>query len=203
MGACCSSTNNNKKEYHKSMSTRKSKVQEANLDESKCDDKPVIPLSYRIPAQEYIEKGEYNQLNKLISSGELNVNEYIFDGCGKTPLLYAVQKSTKEIVELLLDKGADINLCEKSTGNSALYIASVDIKNDIVSLLIKNSKLDYNLKNNNHHDIFEALDEFFKGKEIPKEKKDKLNNIIKSIKEAKERSHNVEILDEQESLKRY
>jgi ankyrin repeat protein len=70
-----------------------------------------------------------------------NVNER--DESGNTPLHYTIEKNNKEITELLLLNGADINI--KNNDNKIPYdIASDDMKNFIKNIM---DKLNKNIKN--------------------------------------------------------
>jgi ankyrin repeat protein len=70
------------------------------------------------------------------------------------PLLYAVSFSTPEMIELLLDNGADPNV-QNSDGNSALHLAVLSEKTDYVRILLQHKNININLQDNSgftaHH----------------------------------------------------
>lgn len=81
---------------------------------------------------DYIDEGNYNVVNALLNAG-VNVNarkEYFFNTSNGTknvtPLMASISKQT-DIVKLLIDKGADVNLTADKTvpdwQTSALTIA--------------------------------------------------------------------------------
>jgi ankyrin repeat protein len=198
MGPCCSATPKHHPSVHnKNYKERRSNVQEANPENSVImEDKPKFRS--RNPAEHFIITGDIVSLQKLIDDGELHINELTFDGGSKTPLHFAVQNPHRAVVELLIANGADVNIPELNTGNSAIFMAAIDYKVEYVEMLLRSSKLNIGLNNNNNKDIVEFLDDFknLKSQRISAEDKGKLDLIIRRISEAVERNRNVEVLDE-------
>jgi L-ascorbate metabolism protein UlaG (beta-lactamase superfamily) len=62
----------------------------------------------------------------------------IYDGQGLTPLHWAVQSGSSEIVLYLLDNGAFVNTPEKNTGSTELHLAAALGYGDISEMLIEN-----------------------------------------------------------------
>ena len=62
------------------------------------------------------------------------------DGNGNTPLMYAAENGNKDIVKLLIDKGANVNKQDKN-GKTPLMYAVVKGNKDIVKLLIENGAI--------------------------------------------------------------
>ena len=80
---------------------------------------------------------------------------------GSSPLLFAAQKGWKEIVEILLHAGADVNFKSKS-GHDAIYFATDGDHTDIVKLLIEfgidiDPKNIYYASATDHIDMIELL----------------------------------------------
>ena len=63
-----------------------------------------------------------------------NVDEK--DGVGWTPLHYAAVEGNKEVVELLITKGADVNAKDDQSGETPLHFAAFSGHKEIVELLI-------------------------------------------------------------------
>ena len=59
------------------------------------------------------------------------------DVIGRTPIHYAALKGFTEIVDLLVQKGANIEMREKRDGMSTLYIAATYDHKDFVEKLLK------------------------------------------------------------------
>lgn len=77
---------------------------------------------------------------------------------GNTALMCASERNHKRVVEYLITKQADINVKDKTNGNTALHTACKQIDNvlfmDIVQMLIDHKELDLNQKNNAGHSAF-------------------------------------------------
>ena len=84
-----------------------------------------------------IKTGNQKELEFLILNGE-NVNKIMWYGW--TPIFHASRYNKKEIVELLISKGADINILDKN-GNTALdYAQTDDMKQFLISHGAKSGK---------------------------------------------------------------
>nr|CAI5860285.1 unnamed protein product [Callosobruchus analis] len=82
---------------------------------------------------EVIEKNDILQLKSLLSEKQ-NVN--FVDGNLMTPLQHAAYKGNKEIVQLLLDQGADVNFCEHQHNYTALHFAGLSGNSEVVLKLL-------------------------------------------------------------------
>ena len=128
--------------------------------------KPPIPNLPKISIHEAAYKNDINAVKLYIKSG-VDLNEI---GKGKpwedsrsfapgTPFFYAVTGRNKEIIELLLSNGVDVNLKNRN-GSSPLELAIILNKPEIVKLLIDgganvnvinhrgSTPLDYVIENN-------------------------------------------------------
>ena len=106
---------------------------------------------------EILRRGQKKELQKLIDNYEDDINDYSF-GTNKTLLLEAVMNCPNpEVIDMIMEKGADIDKEEYETGNTAIFLSAVDLKVDFVKSLLK---YDPNLHHRNHskQDIFEFMD---------------------------------------------
>jgi len=71
----------------------------------------------------------------LIDNGGVDIDNIIFYGNTISPLILAIQEDNAEIVKLLLQKGANVNVLEK--GKSILEIAC-ELKNPYIIKSLKN-----------------------------------------------------------------
>lgn len=58
----------------------------------------------------------------LISDGQIDVNER--DGSGNTAVFYATLRDYPDVVEMLVERGADVNIANKA-GSNALYVCAM------------------------------------------------------------------------------
>jgi len=70
----------------------------------------------------HIRRGLYEKVYDCIVKDEININERDED-TGNPPLIVAVSENNKEIVDLLLNHGADVNSKDWTSKNTALDIA--------------------------------------------------------------------------------
>jgi len=92
-----------------------------------------------------IENDDTQKVREILSAG-VNVN--FEDDGGEFPLQIACWRGKKEIVELLIENGADVNYADESEFHTALMMASRHGHAEIVRLLLKhgahvNAKDDY------------------------------------------------------------
>jgi len=80
---------------------------------------------------------DIEQLKSILKSGKLNINAYFEKEDNETLLTKAIRKNAKpELIKLLLDYGADVNLCEKSSGHSPLILACLNLNINVVKLIL-------------------------------------------------------------------
>lgn len=202
MGACCTATNKKNDRRFRTSPTGV-KVDEIPDERSILEDgKPN--LGSEKPIHIALRTGNTRLLQELIDRQEINVNDYIFGGSDKTLLHEAVQISeSSQIVETVLNNKADVNALEKETGNTAIILAALDLKLEIVKTILKFNP-NINIKNRKGQDIFMIINEYLiekkgsKKTDLTTEQSQKLQNIIEILKEYKVKSENVENLDEDE-----
>ena len=84
----------------------------------------------------HIRRGLYEKVYDCIVKDKININERDED-TGNPPLIAAVSENNKEIVELLLNHGADVNCKDWTSKNTALDIAEQKGFLSIVDVLQK------------------------------------------------------------------
>lgn len=104
------------------------------------------------PQQAYKELFNAIRANKILIVSELvnggiNVNAKIENHWTTTFLILAVENDHKQIVEILLNAGADVNAKDYWNGHTPLMLAIQNGNKDIVQMLLS-AKADPNLKNN-------------------------------------------------------
>lgn len=86
-----------------------------------------------------IEKNDVVLLKDLLTEKPLNVN--VLDENKMTPLQHAAYKGNKDIVQILLDRGADVKLCEHQHNYTSLHFAALSGNTDIcLALLMSGAK---------------------------------------------------------------
>ena len=161
MGACESSNadgnrrartrgqGNNKS---KRTATKMPKLKTADLDDSHQFDEQEIDKR-----EEILRRGVKKELQKMIDNYGDDINEYTF-GQNKTLLLEAcIVCPNPAVVDMIMEKGADIDKEEYQTGNTAIFLSALDLKVDFVKTLLKYQP---NLQHKNHsnQNIFQFLE---------------------------------------------
>ena len=156
------------------------------------------------PVKTYLSTGNHKMIQEMLNRKEILPNDFIFSSGDKTLLHEAVIVSeSPQLIETILKNGADINAVEKQTGNSALFFAALDLKLDVVSVLL-NFKPNINIKNEKGQTIFTFLSENLierkgtKKTELTAEQSDRLRAIIDMLKEYKIKSESIENLDDED-----
>jgi len=85
------------------------------------------------PGEENIE-----ELKVILNSGKIDFNNHFEKEDNETILTLAIKSNSKpEIIQVILDMGADVNLCEKSSGHSPLILACLNLNKKVVELILK------------------------------------------------------------------
>lgn len=204
MGVCCTSTNKNERRSSNVKSAQDMKVDVIPDEASILDDGGHRKIGEK-PIQQYLRAGDATQVKNYIERKEIVINEYTFGGADKTLLHEAVQLSDNtEVISVILNAGADVNAIERETGNTALILAALDLKADMVRTILKYQPKIV-IKNRKGHDIFVFLREYFTEKkgnkktDLTPEQEEKLQLIMEMLNDYKLRSDNIENLDHEGS----
>ncbi|XP_067653306.1 putative ankyrin repeat protein RF_0381 [Haliotis asinina] len=87
--------------------------------------------------------GNVELVKYVLSQNNMGIN--IRMPCWKTPLMLAAEKGHKDVVELLVDKGADVSLNVK-TGGNVLHLACYGGQLDVVKYLLSLSFININIR---------------------------------------------------------
>ena len=187
MGVCDSSNEgkqkNNKKRNqtggkgHNSTQNKKTKLVEADLDESRNISEQDIDERESI-----LRQGQTKELQRMIENYNEDINAYSF-GQNKTLLLEACMICPNpNVIDMIMEKGADIDKEEYQTGNTALFLSAVDLKVNFVKKLLNYNP---NLQHRNHanqnifdflnYQLFEQRQKF--GREMTNDERDKYQQI--------------------------
>jgi len=146
----------------------------------------------------YIEKDSLSKIEELVNRGEIDLNKLIFGG-NQSILHKAVCRGDHpKIVEFLLNSGAKIDTVETMTGSTSLFFACIDLKVEVVEVLLKfNPNLEH--KNNSNQNVFEHFMEFFdpskNGKSLSEEERKRYNAIMERLETQKRKMKYTEELD--------
>ena len=186
MGVCDSSNEakqkNNKKRNQPggkghSTQNKKTKLVEADLDESRNISEQDIDERESI-----LRQGQTKELQRMIQNYTEDINAYSF-GQNKTLLLEACMICPNpNVIDMIMEKGADIDKEEYQTGNTALFLSAVDLKVNFVKKLLNYNP---NLQHRNHanQNIFDFLNyQLFEqrqkiGREMTNDERDKYQQI--------------------------
>ncbi len=161
MGACESSNaDGNRKARTRGQGNNKSKrtatkmpkLKTADLEDSHQFDEQEIDKR-----EEILRRGVKKELQKMIDNYDDDINEYTF-GQNKTLLLEAcIVCPNAAVVDMIMEKGADIDKEEYQTGNTAIFLSALDLKVDFVKNLLRYQP---NLQHKNHsnQNIFQFLE---------------------------------------------
>ena len=186
MGVCNSQNeekrkNNNKRNQPGTKSHRdkvkKPQLVQADLDESRNMSEQDIDERESI-----LRQGQTKELQKMIENYNEDINAYTF-GQNKTLLLEACMICpNSKVIDMIMEKGADIDKEEYQTGNTALFLSAVDLKVNFVKKLL-NYKPNLQHRNHSNQNIFDFLNyQLFEqrqklGREMTNDERDKYQQI--------------------------
>ena len=157
--------------------TKMPKLATADLDSSRQAEEEGIDQRVEI-----LRRGQKKELQRMIDNYEDDINEYSF-GANKTLLLEAVINCPNPaVVDMIMEKGADVDKEEYQTGNTALFLSAVDLKVNFVRNLLKYQP-NLQHKNHNNQNIFEFLNyQLFEqrrkfGRELTEDERERYNEI--------------------------
>ena len=92
-------------------------------------------------------KNNIHAVKFLLNHPKINVNKCDSSGC--SALLYAVKNDHFEIIQLLVESGADINIANSETGQTPIICASIHNNVNTIELLLRQPQIDVNHFDNN------------------------------------------------------
>ena len=135
----------------KRTATKMPKLAKADLDSSRQVEEQEID-----ERDEILRRGQKKELQKMIDNYDADINDYTF-GQNKTLLLEAcIVCPNPAVIDMIMEKGADIDKEEYQTGNTAIFLSALDLKVDFVKNLLRYQP---NLQHRNHsrQNIFDFL----------------------------------------------
>ncbi|XP_072744431.1 ankyrin repeat and MYND domain-containing protein 2 isoform X2 [Anoplolepis gracilipes] len=81
-----------------------------------------------------ISQNEVSELKTLLAQNKIKID--FVDENGMSPLQHACYKGNKEIVQMILDQGADVNACQHEHAYTALHFAALSGNADLCHLLM-------------------------------------------------------------------
>ena len=142
---------NKENEYQSPIKEKQKELYQSKSDSKNSLFSSDIKISYRTELFQEIEKNNYKKVLEILNNDMTQINEYNIDGL--TPLHLSVIKGNKEIINLLLEKGANPNVLSLSKNQTPLhfsYLNQNDNTDEIVKTLInhgaKENILDINHK---------------------------------------------------------
>ncbi|XP_054001583.1 ankyrin repeat and MYND domain-containing protein 2 [Hylaeus anthracinus] len=83
---------------------------------------------------EKIAKNEVSELKTILAANKIKMD--FVDNNSMSPLQHACYKGNKEIVQMLLDQGADVNACQHKHAYTALHLAALSGNAELCHLLM-------------------------------------------------------------------
>ena len=137
---------------------------------------------------EILRRGNKKELQIMVNNYPDDINEYSFSK-NRTLLLEACIVCPNHcIIDILKEKGADIDKEECNTGNTAIFLSALDLKVSFVRELLKYHP-DLQHRNHANQDIFQFLnDKLIEqrkniGRDLTYDEHEKYEQIINMLKE--------------------
>ena len=191
MGVCCDSSNN----------------KQTTPIIKRYNNNDYVPLIYANPDSSYRETQSINQTSdkrsRTLQRGNVlemqamlsdypssEINEYTFSN-SRTLLIEAIIKCPNvSIIKMIMDKGANIDIPELATGNTALFLSALDLKIEFVEELLKYNP-NINHVNKEGMNIFDFLHFYIfeqrkaLGREVTQKEEELYKKIIELLKKYK------------------
>jgi len=154
------------------------------IQDKKCNDETKSDIKNEVPESnayddgkkllESVNSGNMDQVRQVLADG---VNVDYVDEDGMTPLQHAAYKGNRELCEMLLAHGADVNYSAHENGYTALMFAALSGKKDVVRVLLEHDAC-VSLVNSvqrtaaqmaafiGQHEIVSLINNFFSPKEL-------------------------------------
>ena len=135
----------------KRTATKMPKLAKADLDSSRQVEEQEVD-----ERDEILRRGQKKELQKMIDNYDADINDYTF-GQNKTLLLEAcIVCPNPAVIDMIMEKGADIDKEEYQTGNTAIFLSALDLKVEFVKNLLRYQP---SLQHRNHsrQNIFDFL----------------------------------------------
>ncbi len=164
MGVCCTTEKKNKNTTSKPLEKKeliilKMKSGNARKAYLKSETEEKIELLLNLGGKENIE-----ELKSIIGNGNMDINKYLDKEDNETILTKAIKNNSKpEIIKLILNCGADVNLCEKASGHSPLILACLNLNSAVVELILTKNP-SFNVNSEDVEDKNENLISYLKKK---------------------------------------
>ncbi|XP_067653399.1 cyclin-dependent kinase 4 inhibitor C-like [Haliotis asinina] len=90
-------------------------------------------------------RGDLERVKRILAAGNVDIN---YRRWSVTPVMAAIQKGHRDVVEFLVGRGADVSLVDRD-GNNVLHYACYDGDVETVKLILDLDVVDVNARNNN------------------------------------------------------
>ncbi len=126
---------NEQKDYKSTLSEKEKELYQSKSDSKNSLFSSDIKITYNNELFEEIEKNNLEKISQILNNDISKINEYNIDGL--TPLHLSVIKGNTEIVNLLLEKGANPNVLSLSKNQTPLHYSYLN-QNHNTNEIIKN-----------------------------------------------------------------
>ncbi|KAJ3322116.1 hypothetical protein HDV06_003567 [Boothiomyces sp. JEL0866] len=144
----------------------------------------LLPM-YQLKSRVYQSGDLIEQfLNKFKKKKELAVFLNYRDEAGNTPHLYAVSNNNFKLVEILLEKGANINQQDLESGYTPLHKCLIKGNLRMALLLLEYPNIDFDIRDNEGLNFMDMLNATMKLPKLDQEVIDDQNTLIAKVQNA-------------------